>query len=686
VSGRPAVNLSFAINYQLNRALGLPLPDSEDAGDETISYHVADVLLHLGAGLLLFAIVRRTLRSAGLAARWSSRANTIAGAAALLWLVHPIQTEAVDYLSQRTELMVSVCYLGVLYAAMRAWTSARWAIAAVGISVIGMLSKEVMATAPVVVVLYDWAFAPSGHSALAGSVDARRRIALYAALFATALVAVGLALAGGRGESAGFGGGVSWHAYLVSQGWAIWRYMRLLILPAGLSFDYGDRPVLGAASVAGLLALAIIGIGVVAAWTRPRLRWLGFLGAWFFLLLAPSSSIVPIQTEIAAERRVYLAIAAPIVLAVVALDAALRRWFRAPGRRSASRPPKGKYKGTARDATAPAQPSFGVTIAAAVVAVVLLCASNRRSATYDSPEALWLGATRTIPGNWRAFDNLAALDLRMIPPRIATAESLLHHAIAADSASVRPWTRLAGIAIHEDSLAEAERLLEHALMLAPRDSEAIDKLAQAFLAAGKPDSAVRLLELVTSRSPTAEPLVNLGSAYLQTEQFAKAAAVLRRATQLDSTRADALVYLGGALVEMDSGAAATSALERAVRREPDQSFDIALLSLAYAEVDRRADAARLALASAERSAGDPAILSFCGRALLRAGRVADADRLLARAAQLAPNDPRALSRFAVTRAAMGDRGGAAGLLRRAFTVAPGDAFTRHVADSLGIRL
>jgi hypothetical protein len=106
VAGRPVTNLSFALNYALGRF-------------DVRGYRVVNIAVHILCGLLLFGIVRRTLLLP-FASRLSSRATGIAFAAALLWLLHPLNSEAVDYLTQRTESMMGLFYLLTLYASLRA--------------------------------------------------------------------------------------------------------------------------------------------------------------------------------------------------------------------------------------------------------------------------------------------------------------------------------------------------------------------------------------------------------------------------------------------------------------------------------------------------------------------------------------------------------------------------------------
>src|SRR5689334_3330556 len=115
-SGRPVVNFSLALNYAINDVLGVDQRPDPYGPNKTIGYHVVNLAVHLACALLLFGIIRRTLR---VRKELSENADLIAGGATLLWLLHPIQTEAVHYLIQRTELIVSAFYAATLYAAIR---------------------------------------------------------------------------------------------------------------------------------------------------------------------------------------------------------------------------------------------------------------------------------------------------------------------------------------------------------------------------------------------------------------------------------------------------------------------------------------------------------------------------------------------------------------------------------------
>ena len=142
VTNRPVVNASFALNY----AIG---------GLEVGSFHVLNLLIHMGAALLLFGIVRRTLELPSLRERFpGDDASWIAGAIALLWLVHPLAGESVTYVVQRTESLMGFFWLLVLYCVIRGATGDRpsaWYAAALVALGLGLGSKEPMVAAPLAV-------------------------------------------------------------------------------------------------------------------------------------------------------------------------------------------------------------------------------------------------------------------------------------------------------------------------------------------------------------------------------------------------------------------------------------------------------------------------------------------------------------------------------------------------------
>ncbi|MGA2605784.1 MAG: hypothetical protein ABSG14_16325, partial [Verrucomicrobiia bacterium] len=148
VGGHPVVNLSLAVNY----ALG---------GLAVWGYHALNLTIHILAALTLFGIVRRTLARPKLREQFGASGEWVALAVAVLWTIHPLQTEAVTYLSERGESLMGLFYLLTLYGFLRGVESpghGRWFVLSVAACALGMATKEVMVTAPLMVLLYDRTF------------------------------------------------------------------------------------------------------------------------------------------------------------------------------------------------------------------------------------------------------------------------------------------------------------------------------------------------------------------------------------------------------------------------------------------------------------------------------------------------------------------------------------------------
>jgi tetratricopeptide (TPR) repeat protein len=301
VAGRPLVALSFAFNYRVG-------------GLEARGYHLANIGIHVCTALLLFGVTRRTLRMPRLRDLYGARAAGLAFAIALLWTVHPLNTEAVDYVTERTESLMALMYMLTLYASIRALGDngrARWQTAAVVACGLGMASKESMVTAPLLVMLYDRTFV---FDDVPEAV--RHRSRLYGGLVLTWLVLAYLIAPGPRSGSAGFSAGVGPWTYMVNQAVMIVRYLRLTFWPTSLVINYGPPMAL---TLAQVLPKAVA-VGTLLMLTLVALvRWptVGFLGAAVWLTLAPTSSIIPIATEVGAERRMYLPLMALVACTVL---------------------------------------------------------------------------------------------------------------------------------------------------------------------------------------------------------------------------------------------------------------------------------------------------------------------------------------------------------------------------------
>ena len=315
VAHRPLVNLSFAVNYAIGEL-------------HVIGYRILNLALHLACALLIFAIARRTLVAAGSGGTRvapSPRAAVVAGTIALVWVVHPLNSEVVDYISERSDSMMALCLLAALYASAYAQESSRplrWRITSVASCAAGMACKETMVVAPIVILLYDGIYLAGGSvSGIGAALRARWRY--YAALAATWALLVPSVLSSASISSGGFSSAeaTSW-TYLLNQTEIVTRYFRLAIWPSSLVNYYGwARPLtLTDVWIPAAFLTAIAFASVVWFLKAPRV---GVLAVWVFVLLAPTSSIIAIAAEVGAERRMYLPLVCIVALAIIGLD---RMW------------------------------------------------------------------------------------------------------------------------------------------------------------------------------------------------------------------------------------------------------------------------------------------------------------------------------------------------------------------------
>jgi Tfp pilus assembly protein PilF len=558
VGGRPFLNLTLAANYAIS-------------GTDVWSYHALNLLIHILAGLTLFGVVRRTLQRVGTGVPpVRAAAESIAGtdgraarpyllalAVALLWTVHPLQTESVTYVIQRAESLMGLLYLLTLYCFIRfaeapaeesadtatggdgrlarpGYTgnaSAFWFGLSWVACLCGMATKEVMVTAPVMVFLYDRTFV-SGSFREAW----RQRKPLYLALASTWILLGWLVFANaGRGGTAGFGTAVPWWGYALTQFRAVAHYLRLSFWPHPLVADYGRA--LGGAPLAVAFDAGVIGlllaVTAIALWRRPAI---GFIGAWFFVILAPSSSVVPVATEIIAEHRMYLPLAAVLVAAVLALDALVARI------------------------------PFLVICAIATVGFSFMTA--RRNEVYQSSYALWADTVAKMPGDAGARNNFGNLLLER--GSIAEAIAQYREALRLVPEYADAHYNLASALVKTGQLPEAIDNFEDALRFRPDDEHIHDSFGMALFQMGRLEEARRQFEEALRLDPElADARVNYGNLLVQMGQAEGAISEYEEALRLDPTAADVQNNLAILLAQAGRLEEAEAHFKEALRLAPD---------------------------------------------------------------------------------------------------------------------
>ncbi len=592
-TGRPLVNFTFALNYAVS-------------GEKVWSYHATNIALHTLAALTLFGVVRRTLARVGLLPS-AVNAMVVAAFCALLWALHPLQTETVTCIAQRTEGLCGLLYLFTVYGFVRAvdagTSSARrgWLSASVIVCALGMTAKEVMVTAPVLVVLFDRTFVAGNFSAAW-----RERRGYYVSLAATWVV-LGMLLIGGagaRGVSAGFGLGVSWWSYLFKQAEALVLYLRLTLWPHPLVVDYGTavRGFDVAVVWWGSVVLALLVGTWWALWRRPVL---GFVGACFFLVLAPSSSVVPLVTQTMAEHRMYLPLAGLLTAAVVA--------------------------GFGRFGRAMMWP----VIAASVLGGLLTVARNR---DYRDAVTLWTETVRRVPTNPRAHNNLGQALVEA--GRAGEAAPFFARAIELDPGYVSARYNFAVSLLAQGQTAESVAPFEAVLRLAPDHADAHLNLGTALMRLHRAAEAVPHYERALALVPGADAHYNLGIALLDTKRTSEAVGHFRSALRLSPAMPAAHYQLARLAEQAGDAVAAEAGYLATLRLAPDHLDAHRRLGLLLARQERLPEAAAHFRAVIRVQPGDADAHANLGNVLLLSGQPREAIASYEESLRLRPGDAR----------------------------------------------
>lgn len=491
-SGRPLVNLSFAINY----ALGGPTP----AG-----YHAVNLVIHSLATLVLFGLTRRALRLPYFARRFDQSADWLALAVAALWSLHPLVTETVIYATQRTESMMALFYLATLYCSLRYWTAGEptignsdeegapsnhgklrnhrgfWLILSGLACLCGMASKEIMVSAPLMVLLFERTF-------VAGSLAAalRRSWPLYLVLAATLLLLAALNVNRPHSDATGFDFDVPAYHWWLTQSKVFFLYLKLVVWPWPLFIHY-EFPYQTSITAAWQYVIPLLILGVVTLVLLWRNRPLGYLGTWVFAILSPTF-VIPIITEIAAERRMYLALVAPCVLFVVGgyqlLDNFITNYqFLSAFRRT----------------------HFHSLASCAVVLALLLvfCLLDvKRLAAYENEMGLWLEVLEAQPNSSMAHHNVAA-----ILERNGFDDAAAGHyraAIASDPSSSHAHYQLGELLNRHGKFDEAATQFAEAIHVMPArfiTAKMHNNLGVALYSAGRNDDAIAAFHAAVAADP-----------------------------------------------------------------------------------------------------------------------------------------------------------------------------------------
>jgi Flp pilus assembly protein TadD len=559
-------NVTLALNY----AAG---------GLDPTGYHVVNVAIHLLNALLVWALVLATFRTPWLRrSAIAPSAGAVALAAALLFVAHPLQTQAVTYVVQRFTSIATTFYLlaALAYARFRlAQEGGRarapavaWYALALLSALLAMRTKEIAFTLPFAIALYELAFLEGRW---------QRRVAWLAPILATAIIIplTLLSLSGSAGqvlsdvtEVTKVQTDMSRLDYLRTELAVVATYLRLLVLPVGQNLDW-DYPIYRsflaprvAASGLLLLALAAAAVvlwgGPVARWTRrtldPATRLVAFGIAWFFLALSVESSVIPI-IDVIFEHRVYLP-SVGFFVAVATLGALAARRL------------------------APARADRALVAAAAVVALVLGVATFARNEAWATEIGLWTDGVAKSPAKSRPHDSLGLALAKK--GREAEAIAEFEEAIRLDPAAVKPRNNL-GVALAKvGRVPDAERVLRAAIAVQPDHPEAWYNLGRLdLISLGRLDEAAAAFQRAIALRPAyPEAYANLAATWNSLGRYPETVRLLEGGAALVRRQPHAHFNLGLAHAMLGDRAAAERELVILRGLSPELAGQLAA---AYAE-------------------------------------------------------------------------------------------------------
>ena len=519
------------------------------AGFDTLYYHVVNVMLHACTACLFYVLITLLLRSPLLAGTAASKEKTaFAAAAALIFLVHPLQTESVTYIWQRSELLCGFFYMASFVSYMKARTGGRWpyyAMSAV-LFTAGLFAKETIVSLPIAVAATEIVLFGSGLNEL------RKTNKKALAVSAAAAIAVTVWAAGHWLETARTNladtGAISVPTYLFTQFRVMVKYIQLSFFPVSQNVDYYFPPSISfftLPTVLSFMALsAVLALTVLAA-RRQRLMSFGIF--LYFSYLIPTSSVLPAPTLIF-EHRLYVSIAGFAVFVTALLFAAVgKKALRnallicmavsfavtAYARNFVWQSTFSLMEDTVKKSPLNARPHL------------ILGGLYLQAEKYEEAERYLLRAAELAPAYPDPYNNLGLIYMRR--GDLKKAEGCFSKAVELKKDFVDPYINWAMLLLSNGNAYEAKRLLSRAAEI--RGMLHKDKLyialGNTYFAEKRYNAAIRFFKKATALNPeSANAYYNMGNAYFKRTAYNKAIKCYEKAAALQPDFAGAYANLG----------------------------------------------------------------------------------------------------------------------------------------------
>ena len=474
-------------------------------GLNPVGFHIVNMALHAAVCALIFLVVLHFARTSPDLVRGMILPRVAAFAAAALFACHPLNSETVNYISARSSSMATMFYLlaflsFINYTKAGARHTVRfWYVLSMLSFVLGLASKEIVLTLPVMLLVYDVIYVSEWRPA--GFV---RRMAwphgpywvVAAVVLALQLSVIGLPLPLARPV---------W-TNLLTQTHVVLDYLQLALVPVGLTIEHSVPVYSRLFEPTTLLAvLTICALAALATALARKLPALSFAILWYFVTLVPSSSVVPL-TAIMSEHRTYLPMSGLVILFPIAVAGLLRLPSLHERRRE-------------------------VGVAVAVLLAGLGVATVARNRLWRAEIAMWNDAVSKSPSSGRAQGNFG----RVLAMRGYATDALepLERAVEFDPGDSDAHSNL-GFALERlGRFDEAVAAHERALELEPADARLHMKYGATLQAAGRFDEAVAAFRQAIAFDPgMSEAYIGLAAAYRQTGRVDDAVRAVERAAEL----------------------------------------------------------------------------------------------------------------------------------------------------------
>ncbi len=536
---RPLVNYSFAVNYFFGKL-------------NVTGFHLVNIGLHALCTLLVFFFLRELLGVPLLKERYSQKIGRwLSAGSAFLFAVHPARVEAVTYITARSESMASAFYLLSCLCFLKSLSDIKrerlFQAAAIVASAIGMATKEIVATLPASLLLLDYLFVCAGNPACL-----KKRARFHASMFATIAVTVALVLYSDKWGAAGLGN-PNLHTPLqhaLSGLRAYVYYLALFIFPApgrlnfdtdfALSRSFTEPQVLGA-------SLFIAAALVLALYESRRCPLITFAILWYFLLLLPTTSFIPIE-DLVYERRMYLAALGPGLITLLALGPLPRR--------------------------------LRIGILALTVGILSLW-TIQRNAIWRTEFSLLSDSLKKSPYKTRTLTNMGMFYLTK-QQDLAAARSYLARALHYNPDAANSLLNMGVVQLLENNLSGAEQLFRKLLYLFPDATAGYVNLATVYRRSGRLREAEELLRTAITIEPSfAEAYGNLGVILASKREFEEAEKALIKSIALNPDLPEPHHSLGLIYQKRGDHKNAITQFQRAVTLQPQFSKALYSMGISY---------------------------------------------------------------------------------------------------------